>query len=101
MWRCAGELKGLLVGLSLATDGSGGLDTELAYWMKEMDMDRSGSIDYNEFSRMLQRCASLPTGSEGVIPCSLAPPVRQCRNISVQRTALRPQIIQLAPLQAS
>lgn len=45
----AGELKGLLAGLSLASseDGRSGLLQELQrYWMREADRNGSGSIDY-------------------------------------------------------
>ena len=51
----AGELKGLLVGLSLSSDGSGRLEHELRYWMQEADKNGSGSIDYQEFCRLLHR----------------------------------------------
>ncbi len=44
------------MGLSLAIDGSGSLQKELEFWMREMDVDRSGAIQYPEFATMIKRC---------------------------------------------
>lgn len=68
-WACviswasnnADELKGLLLGLSIGTDGSSSLGREVDFWMREFDADRSGSITYEEFRKQLSRC---------VTPCS-------------------------------
>ncbi|KAK9907616.1 hypothetical protein WJX75_007049 [Coccomyxa subellipsoidea] len=49
------ELKGLLLGLSIGTDGSSSLGREVDFWMREFDADRSGSITYEEFRKQLSR----------------------------------------------
>lgn len=46
------------MGLSLAIAGSGSLQKELEFWMREMDADRDGAIEYGEFSNMLKRWAA-------------------------------------------
>ncbi|EIE26168.1 hypothetical protein COCSUDRAFT_61158 [Coccomyxa subellipsoidea C-169] len=49
------ELKGLLLGLCISTDGSSSLGREVDFWMREFDADRSGCITYEEFRKQLSR----------------------------------------------
>ena len=48
----AGELRALLVGLSISSE-DGDLDKDIHYWMRRFDMDNDGTITYQEFSREL------------------------------------------------
>ncbi|KAK9789557.1 hypothetical protein WJX73_004608 [Symbiochloris irregularis] len=47
-----GELRALLVGLSISSE-DGDLDKDMHYWMRRFDVDNSGTITFNEFSREL------------------------------------------------
>lgn len=48
----AGELRALLVGLSISHE-DGDLDGDMHYWMRRFDMDNDGTITFQEFSREL------------------------------------------------
>lgn len=48
-----GELRALLVGLSISSDADGAVERDIEYWMRRFDRDRSGAINYQEFSHEL------------------------------------------------
>ena len=50
-----GELRALLLGLSISNEKGDALEEDLKYWMKEFDQDEDNVIGFDEFCNVLKK----------------------------------------------